>query len=285
MQSSILKSLLMGIAALLLILYSSTYIVDKTQYAIAIRLGEPLAADLEPGLKFKLPFITQVKYMDNRLLTYDSDPGSVFTKDKKEMIVDNYAKWKIVDPLKFYEAVKSVEGAQSRLDDMIYSQTREVMGRYSLTEAVSGTRTDIMVEITSNAKKMGLLMGFEIMDVRIKRTDLPESNSRAVYGRMEAERRRIAKQYRSQGDEKALEIRSAADRDRITIMAQAQKTAEELSGDAEAEVVKIYADAYEKDPEFYAFKRSHDVYRETLQEGTTLLMDSSRPLFKHFNVK
>jgi len=209
------------------IVYLSTFIVDRTQYAVEIRLGDPVSVHMEPGLKFKMPFLTKVFYVDNRLLSYDADPGSVFTEDKKEMIVDAYSKWKVSDPLKFYETVRSLMGAQSRLDDIIYSQTREVLGKHTLVEIVSGNRIDIRDTITSNSKKAAESFGIEIVDVRIKRADLPEANSLAVYGRMEAERRRQAKLYRSEGEERSLEIRSAADRDRIKILAEANKIAEE----------------------------------------------------------
>ncbi|MGB0483117.1 MAG: protease modulator HflC, partial [bacterium] len=236
------------------IVYLSTFIVDRTQYAVEIRLGDPVSVHMEPGLKFKMPFLTKVFYVDNRLLSYDADPGSVFTEDKKEMIVDAYSKWKVSDPLKFYETVRSLMGAQSRLDDIIYSQTREVLGKHTLVEIVSGNRIDIRDTITSNSKKAAESFGIEIVDVRIKRADLPEANSLAVYGRMEAERRRQAKLYRSEGEERALEIRSAADRDRIKILAEANKIAEELKGTADASATEIYASAYELDPDFFEFQ-------------------------------
>ena len=280
-SSNLIKGIGFVAFAFIALFYLTTYVVDKTQYAIEIRLGDPVETHLEPGLKFKIPFITSIFYVDNRLLTYDADPGSIFTRDKKEMVVDNFSKWKVTDPLKFYETVRTVEGAQARLDDIIYSQTREALGRHTIVEIVSGTRNNIMTQITNNSKEAASRFGIEVFDVRIKRADLPEANSRAVYDRMEAERRRIAKTYRSEGDEKSLEIRSAADRDRITLLAGAKKTSEELRGTADAKAVKIYASAYEKDPEFYAFQRSHKVYRDTLAEGTTLLLSTEREFFKH----
>ncbi|MBF0351428.1 MAG: protease modulator HflC [SAR324 cluster bacterium] len=276
-----LKQITFGIIGLVALFYLTTYVVDKTQYAIEIRLGDPVTVHLEPGLKFKIPFITKIFYVDNRLLTYDADPGGIFTQDKKEMLVDNYARWRVTDPLKFYETVRSVEGAQARLDDIIYSQTREVLGRHTIVEIVSGSRNDIMTQITKLSQEAAQKFGIEITDVRIKRADLPEANSRAVFGRMEAERRRIAKTYRSEGEERALEIRSAADRDRITILAAAKKTSEELHGAADAKALEIYAAAFQKDPEFYAFKRSHDVYRETLQNDTTLIMSADKQFFQY----
>ena len=263
------------------VFYLGTYIVDKTQYAIEIRLGDAVDTVTEPGLEFKVPFITRIFYVENRIQDFDADPGSVFTKDKKEMIVDTYSKWRVEDPLKFYQTVRTVSGALARLDDIIYSQTREILGKHTLVEIVSGNRKEIRETITINSRKNAEKFGIEVIDVRIKRADLPQSNSLAVSGRMEAERKREAKRYRSEGNERALEIRSAADRDRIKILSEANRIAEDVRGEADAKATKTYADAYSKDPDFFAFLRSHDVYRETLQEDTTMLLSAERPFFKH----
>ena len=272
-----------GIIILLTVgtIYLSTYIVDKTQYAIEILLGDPVDIILEPGLNFKLPFVTRIIFMENRLQDYDADPGAVFTKDKKEMKVDTYSKWRVTEPLKFYETVRTTSGAHARLDDIIYSQTREVLGQHTLVEIVSGNRKEIREAITLRARKNAENYGIEILDVRIKRADLPEQNSQAVFGRMNAERRRQAKLYRSQGEEESLKIRSDADRERVEIIAEAKKINEETRGVADAKATKIYADAYQKDTDFFKFLRSHDVYRDSLQEGTTLLMDANSKFFKY----
>ena len=272
-----------GIIALLAVgtIYLSTYIVDKTQYAIEILLGDPVDIVLEPGLNFKIPFVTRIIFMENRLQDYDADPGAVFTKDKKEMKVDTYSKWRVSDPLKFYETVRTTAGAHTRLDDIIYSQTREVLGQHTLAEIVSGNRREIRESITIRSRENANYYGIEILDVRIKRADLPEQNSQAVFGRMNAERRRQAKLYRSQGEEESLKIRSDADRERVEIIAEAKKIDEETRGKAEASATKIYADAYQKDTDFFKFLRSHDVYRNSLQEGTMLLMDADSDFFKY----
>ena len=272
-----------GIIILLTVgtIYLSTYIVDKTQYAIEILLGDPVDIIMEPGLNFKLPFVTRIIFMENRLQDYDADPGAVFTKDKKEMKVDTYSKWRVTEPLKFYETVRTTSGAHARLDDIIYSQTREVLGQHTLVEIVSGNRKEIREAITLRARKNAENYGIEILDVRIKRADLPEQNSQAVFGRMNAERRRQAKLYRSQGEEESLKIRSDADRERVEIIAEAKKINEETRGVADAKATKIYADAYQKDTDFFKFLRSHDVYRDSLQEGTTLLMDANSKFFKY----
>jgi len=272
-----------GIILLLAIstIYLSTYIVDKTQYAIEILLGDPVDIVLEPGLNFKLPFVSRIVFMENRLQDYDADPGAVFTKDKKEMKVDTYSKWRVSDPLKFYETVRTTNGAHARLDDIIYSQTREILGAHTLMEIVSGNRKEIRESITLRSRKNAMKFGIEILDVRIKRADLPEQNSQSVFGRMNAERRRQAKLYRSEGEEESLKIRSDADRERVEIIAEAKKINEETRGGADAKATKIYADAYQKDMDFFKFLRSHDVYRNSLQEGTTLLMDANSKFFKY----
>ena len=272
-----------GIIILLAVgtIFLSTYIVDKTQYAIEILLGDPVEIIMEPGLNFKFPFVSRIIFMENRLQDYDADPGAVFTKDKKEMKVDTYSKWRVADPLKFYETVRTTNGAHARLDDIIYSQTREVLGQHTLVEIVSGNRKEIREAITLRSRKNAEKFGIEILDVRIKRADLPEQNSQAVFGRMNAERRRQAKLYRSEGEEESLKIRSDADRERVEIIAEAKKINEETRGGADAKATKIYADAYQKDTDFFKFLRSHDVYRDSLQEGTTLLMDANSKFFKY----
>ena len=270
-----------GIVLIAGTIYLSAYIVDKTEYAIEILLGDPVDIVMEPGLNFKLPFVTRIIYMENRLQDYDADPGAVFTKDKKEMKVDTYSKWRVSDPLKYYETVRTTSGAHARLDDIIFSQTREVLGQHTLVEIVSGNRKEIREDITLRSRQNAENFGIEILDVRIKRADLPEANSQSVFGRMNAERRRQAKLYRSEGEEESLKIRSDADRERVEILAEAKKTNEETRGEADAVATKIYADSYQKDADFFKFLRSHDVYRDSLLEGTTLLMDAESKFFKY----
>ena len=262
-------------------IYLSAYVVDKTEYAIEILLGDPVDIVMEPGLNFKLPFVSRVIYMENRLQDYDADPGAVFTKDKKEMKVDTYSKWRVSNPLKFYETVRTTGGAHARLDDIIYSQTREVLGQHTLLEIVSGNRRQIREDITLRSRQNAENLGIEILDVRIKRADLPEANSQSVFGRMNAERKRQAKLYRSEGEEESLKIRSDADRERVEILAESKKINEETRGEADAVATKIYADSYQKDSDFFKFLRSHDVYRDSLKEGTTLLMDAESKFFKY----
>ena len=271
----------LGILIIAGAIYLSAYIVDKTEYAIEILLGDPVDIVMEPGLNFKVPFVSRIIYMENRLQDYDADPGAVFTKDKKEMKVDTYSKWRVSSPLKFYETVRTTAGAHARLDDIIYSQTREVLGQHTLLEIVSGNRRQIREDITLRSRQNAENFGIEILDVRIKRADLPEANSQSVFGRMNAERKRQAKLYRSEGEEESLKIRSDADRERVEILAEAKKINEETRGEADAVATKIYADSYQKDSDFFRFLRSHDVYRDSLKEGTTLLMDAESEFFKY----
>ena len=288
-----LKILIAVVVGVIVVYTATAFVIDQTEYGVKIRLGDPVSIYKEPGLNFRIPFITRIFVVDNRLLTYDADPGSIFTKDKKEMVVDNYAKWRVEDPLKFYRTMRSTAQAQARLDDIIYSQVRQVLGKHVLSEIVSGTedgsniesedainlRQEILTEITNNARAEAKEFGINIVDVRVKRADLPAANSRAVYGRMEAERRRDAKRYRSEGEEQSLAIRSEANRDRVKLLAEAEREAEEIRGKADAKALTIYANAYGKDPEFFRFQRSHDAYRETLKDGTTLLLSSERDFF------
>lgn len=294
---SSLKILIASIVGIVVVYTATAFVIDQTEYAVKIRLGDPVTIYKEPGLYFRIPFITRIFVVDNRLLTYDADPGSIFTKDKKEMVVDNYAKWQVADPLKFYRTMRSVAQAQARLSDIIFSQVRQVLGKHLLSEIVSGTeagahktdvsderaitlRQSILTEITENARKEAAEFGISIVDVRVKRADLPAANSRAVYGRMEAERRRDAKRYRSEGEEQSLAIRSEANRDRVKILAEAERQAEKIRGDADATALTTYADAYGRDADFFRFQRSHDAYRQTLKEGTTLLLSSERDFFE-----
>ncbi len=273
------------IAAVVVVIgvYSSTFIVDQTENAIKIRLGDPIRVIKEPGLHFRIPFITEIWKIDQRLILHDIPPGAIITQDKKTMLVDNYSKWRVTDPLKFYQTVRNMVGAQARLEDIIYSQVREILGRYTLAEIVSDQRADLMVQVTDNTRNQVTGFGIEVLDVRIKRADLPQENSQAVFGRMEAERARIAKRYRSEGDETALRIRSGADREKAEILSTAQRESEIVRGQADAEAAATYANAYGKDPDFFRFLRSQEAYRKTFVKDTTLVFSEKDMAFlKYF---
>lgn len=254
--------------------------VDITETAIVVQLGKPVRNATEPGLYFKIPFIQEVTYFDKRLLDYDSRPEEVITQDKKTILIDNYAKWRIVDPLKVFTAFGSQRGALRRLHDIIYSELRVELGRHDLTEMVSKTRADIMHVVTERSNETASQYGIQIQDVRIKRADLPEQNEKAVFARMQAERQRQAKQYRAEGSEEAQKIRSEAEKDREIILAVAYKTSEELRGAGDAKAFKVYAKAYRKGPKFFEFTRSMEAYKKSFGGDTTIVMGPDSEFFK-----
>lgn len=271
-------SLLIAAIVLFIIGSACVFSVDITEFAIEIRLGEPQRIISEPGLYFKLPFITDIQKVDKRLLTYDAAPGAIITRDKKTMLVDNFAKWRVADPLKLYQSVRTISGAQSRLDDIIYSQLREILGKHDLEEIISNRGT-MMEQVTLQTQGEAVKFGIHVADVRIKRADLPSENSKAVYDRMDAERRRVAKRYLSEGEEEALKIVSSADRDKVGLLTNAKREAAILMGRSDAQAANIYAAAYTKDPEFYLFLRSQEAYRKTLDEKTTLMFSTKEKEF------
>jgi len=259
---------------------SPLFVVDVTQTAIVVELGKPKRTVTEPGLYVKMPFVQEVTYFDKRLLDYDSDAQDVITQDKKTLLLDNFAKWRIVDPLKVYQAFQSQRGALQRLHDIIYSELRVELGRHDLLEIVSMTRAQLMRVVTERANEKASAYGIEIQDVRIKRADLPEQNEKAVFARMQAERERQAKQYRAEGAEEAQKIRSDAEKDKEIILAEAYKESEELRGAGDAKAFRIYADAYRQDPRFFEFTRSMEAYKKSFNEKSTLVMSPDSEFFR-----
>lgn len=260
---------------------SPLFVVDVTQTAIVVELGKPKRTVTEPGLYFKMPFVQEVTYFDKRLLDYDSDAQDVITQDKKTLLLDNFAKWRIVDPLKVYQAFHSQRGALQRLHDIIYSELRVELGRHELLEIVSSTRAQLMHVVTERSNEKASVYGIEIQDVRIKRADLPEQNEKAVFARMQAERERQAKQYRAEGSEEAQKIRSDAEKDKEIILAEAYKESEELRGGGDAKAFRIYADAYRKDSHFFEFTRSMEAYKKTFNEKSTLVISPDSEFFRY----
>jgi modulator of FtsH protease HflC len=260
---------------------SPFFIVDVTQTAIVVQLGKPVQTATEPGLYMKVPFIQEVTYFDKRLLDYDSEPQDVITQDKKTLLLDNFAKWRIVDPLKVYQNFQSQRGALQRLHDIIYSELRVELGRHDLLEIVSTGRAELMKIVTQRSNEKASAYGIEIQDVRIKRADLPEQNEKAVFARMQAERERQAKQYRAEGAEEAQKIRSEAEKDKEILLAEAYKESEELRGGGDAKAFRIYADAYRQDPRFFEFTRSMEAYRKTFKDKSTLVMSPDSEFFRY----
>jgi membrane protease subunit HflC len=248
------------------------FTVPVWMQAVVLQLGEPVRTVREPGLYMKLPFVQTVLYFDRRLLEYDASPKELLTRDKQQLVVDNYTRWKIIDPLTFYQAVRDESGAQSRLDDIVYSNLRENFGRQTLLEIVSTRRAGLMEEVTRKSDQKARDYGIEVVDVRIKRADLPEKNEQNVFSRMRTERERLAKKYRAEGDEEARKITSGAEKEVRVLMAEAKRTAEVTRGRGDAEAVQIYADAYGRDLEFFTLVRTLDAYRTALPDTTSVLL-------------
>lgn len=260
-----------GVMLVALGLDQSVYIVDQTQNAIVLQLGKPVGGVSGPGLHFKLPFVQQVVFFEHRILEYDASPAEVITKDKKNLVVDNYARWRIVDPLLFYRTARTLSGGISRLEDIVYADLRVVLGRYNLIDIVSSEREKIMQQVVASAKKELSKYGVEVVDVRIKRADLPPENQKAIFARMRSERERQAKQYRSEGHEEGAKIRALADRERTIMLAEAKRQAQELMGQGDAKATKIYGQAYGQDIAFYNFWRSLEAYQRGLTKDTRLI--------------
>jgi membrane protease subunit HflC len=272
---------LVAIVVLLVVLgVSPLFVVDITQTALVVQLGAPVRNITAPGLYFKVPFIQDITYFDKRLLDYDSSPQEVITQDKKTLLIDNFAKWRITDPLKVYQNFQTQRGALRRLDDIIYSELRVELGRHNLPDIVSKTRSEIMAIVTQRANEKAAAYGIEIHDVRIKRADLPEQNEKAVFARMQAEREQQAKQYRAEGAEEAQKIRSDAEKDREILLAGAYKEAEQIRGEGDARAFRTYSAAYRQDPRFFEFTRSMEAYRKTFTHNSTMVLTPDSEFLK-----
>lgn len=266
---------------IVLVASQALFTVDQTQQVIVIQLGKPLEGVYGPGLHFKIPFIQQIVTFESRILVYDAPPTEILTKDKKNLVVDNYTKWKIIEPLMFFKTVKNVMGAQARLDDIVYAQLRVELGQHNLSDIVTVTRSEVMSKVTKASAERSHEYGIEVVDVRIKRADLPEQNEKHVFDRMRAERERQARQYRSEGKEESQKITAKADMERSIILAKAYKEAEKSKGEGDAKSIKIYADAYNKDVGFFEFLRSLEAYKKTLKEDTTLVITPESKFLKY----
>ena len=273
--------LIILIVGILILANLSLFIVDETKQAIVLQFGKPIRAISEPGLSWKIPFIQNVVFFEDRLLVYDAAPTEIITKDKKTLIVDNYARWRIIDPLKFLQTVRDLNGAQARLDDIVYSELRVDLGLFDMSEIVSERREGIMKRVTEISNEKANTYGIEIVDVRIKRVDLPPENEKYIFDRMKAERERIAKQYRAEGQEESAKIIAETEREKTVILAEAYKTAQTLKGEGEAESVKIYAESFNQDPEFYKFYRTLEAYRKTFKDKTTVLLSTDSEFLKY----
>ena len=265
------------------VIFQSLFIVQEISQAIVLQFGDPKKIVTKAGLNFKLPFIQNVVYLDKRILNLDNDPEEVIAADQKRLIVDAFARFKIVDPLKFYISVGNERVARSRLSTIINSRIRGVLGTQELATLLSTDRARQMQIIQSQVNEEAKNFGINIVDVRIKRADLPPANSEAIYKRMQTEREREAKEFRAQGAEIAQKIRSTADKDVTVILAQANKKSEIMKGEGDGQRNKIFADAFGRDPQFFAFYRAMQAYEKALIGGeTSLVLSPDSDFFKFF---
>ncbi len=275
---------LIGVALLLIIAAFSVYTVDERERAILFRLGEIVETDLKPGLHWKVPLIYNVRKFDGRILTMDAEPERFLTAEKKNVMVDAYVKWRINDVSRYYTAMGGDEARTNlRLSQIIKDELRGQFGRRTIQEVVSGERAQIMDILTVNTNKQAEGFGINVVDVRIKRIDLPKEVSDSVYRRMVAERARVAKDLRSRGAEAAERIRADADRQRTVTLAEAYGEAERTRGEGDGKAAEIYSEAFQKNPEFYSFYRSMNAYRESFKDGNdVLVLQPDSGFFKYF---
>ncbi len=281
------KIILPAIVAILVISFFSIFIVKEVNQAIVLQFGDPKRIISKPGLNFKIPFIQNVVFLDKRILNLDAPPEEVIASDQKRLIVDAFARFQIVDPLKFYISVGNERVARSRLSTIINSRIRSVLGTQRLQTLLSADRTNQMSLIQDGVNTEAEKFGIKIVDVRIKRADLPPANSEAIYRRMQTEREREAKEFRAKGAEMAITITSTADKEVTVILANAQKQSEIMKGVGDGQRNKIFADAFGKDPEFFAFYRAMQAYEKALIGGeTSLILSPDSEFFKFFgNIK
>ena len=281
------KFLLPILAVAAFAIYLSLFVVKEINQAIVLQFGDPKKVIVEPGLQVKIPFIQNVVFLDRRILNLDAPPEEVIASDQKRLIVDAYARFKIVDPLKFYISVGDERVARSRLSTIINSRIRSVLGKQSLATLLSEDRTKQMAIIQEGVNTEAENFGIQIIDVRIKRADLPQANSEAIYKRMQTEREREAKEFRAKGAEMAVTITSTADKEVTVLLANAKKQSEIMKGEGDGQRNKIFATAFSKDPEFFAFYRAMQAYEKALIGGeTSLILSPDSEFFKFFgNIK
>ncbi|MEW5966379.1 MAG: protease modulator HflC [Pseudomonadota bacterium] len=279
-----LGPLVIGLLIALVVLSMSMYTVDQRQNALVFQLGEVVSVKTKPGLYFKLPLVQNVRYFDTRILTLDStDPERFITSEKKNVLVDSFIKWRVIDARQFYVSVGGDEGrAAIRLNQTVNDGLRAEFGRRTINEVVSGRRDEIMRTIQAKADQDARKIGIQVVDVRIKRVDLPETVSENVYRRMEAERKQVANELRSTGAAEAEKIKADADKQKDVIVAEAYRDAQRVKGDGDAKAAAIYAASFGKNAEFYAFYRSMQAYRESFKDKSdVMVLDPSADFFKY----
>jgi membrane protease subunit HflC len=283
-MSKNLGPILIGLIVLLVVLSGSLFTVDQRQNAMVFQLGEVVSVKKTPGLYFKLPLVQNVRYFDTRILTLDAaDPERFITSEKKNVLVDSFIKWRVIDARQYYVSVGGDETrAQIRLNQTVNDGLRAEFGKRTIHEVVSGRRDEVMNTIRAKADQDARKIGVQVVDVRIKRVDLPETVSENVYRRMEAERKQVANELRSTGGAEAEKIKADADKQKDVIVAEAYRDAQRVKGEGDAKASAVYAAAYGKNPEFYAFYRSMQAYRESFKsKSDVMVLDPSADFFKY----
>ena len=271
-----------AVVALLFIGNLVVFTVNEVQQVVVTQFGEPIRVIKAPGLYFKLPNpIQRITVFDDRLLDYDANPEDIYTKDKKILVLDNYARWRIVDPLLFLQTLRTTAEGLARLDDIIYSEMRKELGQHELTEVIATNREELMRLVTQRSDEAAQVYGIKVLDVRIKRADLPPENEAAVFNRMRAERDREAKGYRAEGQEEALKIRAETDLAATRINAEAYEKSQGIRGQGDAEALRIYAEAYKDAERFYKFVRTLEAYENSLDEKTVLVLPADSEFLKY----
>ena len=273
--------------AVLFGLLSSFFTVDQTQQALILQFGEPKRLINKPGLNFKIPFIQEVTYFDKRVLSLVSkDSEEVILADQKRLEVDTYSRFKIIDPLLFFQTVRSEFGARQRLESIIDSSVRRVFGKFELTAILSDARTQIVDDISGEVNSTIKKLGMEIVDVRIRRADYPEATVQNIFNRMKTERNQEAKEFRAEGSEEAQKIRADAEKQKVVLVAESKRKAEALRGNGDGEAIKIYSEAFGQDKKFFKFYRSMLAYENTFSDdGTTMLLSPDSDFFSYFGNK
>jgi len=275
----------LGIIVLIggVIAFTALFTVHQTQQALVLQFGEPKSVVKDPGLHFKLPFIQNVIFLDKRMLSYEGVGEEVIASDRKRLVVTSFLRYRIADPLRFYQTVGNENVARQRLNALLTSSLRQVIGTVPLQSVLTGERAELMTQIAQRVNAEAKDLGITISDVRIKRADLPEANNQAIYARMKTEREREAREFRAQGAEISQRIRSRADREKVVLVAEAQKQAQILRGEGDGKAVKIFAEAFGTDIEFFTFYRSMQAYRNSLGgEDTTMVLSPDSDFFQYF---
>ena len=272
---------LVAVIVAVVVLKQVFIIVDEREQVIVTQFGEYIRTIQKPGLAFKTPFLHSAIRFDRRILVSDAPQAEYLSQDKKRLVADPVTRWRIADPLKFFKTVRDESGARARLDDLVFSELRGEVASHTFATVIGSKREAIMDNVAKSARVKASEFGIEVVDVRIKRADLPKEVQQSVFARMQAEREREAKRYRSEGEEEANKLRSQTDKERTIVLADAEQNAQKFRGEGDATATRIYAEAYGKDPEFYRFVRSLQSYELFLGKRSTLLLSADSPLFRY----